>query len=87
MLALPDRAGETDWTLSTLHIAAGSLTGPSTWLLVGITLAGTLFRGTRSRTWPRLWAWASLAVSECSPNVVSISFRVDVCSNGPWWTT
>ena len=54
-------AGETDWTLSTLQIAAGSLTGPSTWLLVGMALAGTLFRANSLRTRPRLWAFASLA--------------------------
>ena len=64
--------------------AAGSLTGPSTWLLVGIAPAGTRCRGERSRTWPRFWAWASRAVSDSSPNVVSISFSVEVCSNGPW---
>ena len=43
-------AGETDWTLSALQTAAGSLTGPSTWLLVGMAPAGTGRRGERCRT-------------------------------------
>src|SRR5690348_7154913 len=37
--------GDTDWTLSALQIAAASLTGPSTWLLVGMTPFGTGRRG------------------------------------------
>ena len=49
-------AGETDWTLSTLQMAEMSLTGPSTWPLVGMALARTLLRGCRSRTSPRLSA-------------------------------
>src|SRR5580692_7697723 len=75
--------GETDCTLVALHTAAASFAGPGTWLLVGIAPAGTPGRGWSPRTRPRLSAWASLAVIVWSPNVVSISFRVDVCSNGP----
>src|SRR5580765_8492336 len=37
--------GATDWTLSALQIAAASLTGPITWLLVGMTPLGTGRRG------------------------------------------
>ena len=43
--------------------------------------------GEWSRTWPRFSACASRAVSALSPNVDSIIFSVDVCSNGPWCTT
>ncbi len=55
---LPRRTGggETDGTLSALQIAASSLTGPRTWLLVGIAPAGTGRRGWRSRTRPRFRA-------------------------------
>src|SRR5215470_7972111 len=79
--------GDTDWTLSALQIAAASLTGPMTWLLVGIAPGRTSLRGWRSRTSPRFRALASRAVSDGSPNVDSISFSVDVCSNGPRWRT
>src|SRR5215467_7009156 len=76
-------AGETDWTLAALQTEAASVAGPGTWSLVGMALAGTgLVTGWRS-TWPRSLAFASLAVSECSPNVDSIIFSVEVCSNGP----
>src|SRR5262245_31122268 len=79
--------GETDWTLAALHTAAASLAGPGTSLLVGIAPSGAPWRGCRSSTSPRFSALASLAVSDCRPNVVSISFSVEQCSNGPSWTT
>ena len=86
---LPFQPGgpETDWTL--FHAAdRRGIVDRSEYLAAGGDNAGRdPVPRNPSRTWPRLWAWASLAVSECSPNVVSISFRVDVCSNGPWWTT
>src|SRR5215472_14229601 len=70
--------GDTDWTLSALQIAAASLTGPMTWLLVGIAPGRTSLRGWRSRISPRFRALASRAVSDGSPNVYS---------NGPRWRT
>src|SRR5271165_6648220 len=81
----PARAGggETDCTLVALQTAAASFAGPGTWLLVGIAPAGTSGRGWSLRTSPRSSALASLAVSACRPNVDSMSFRVEVCSNGP----
>src|SRR5215472_18526281 len=79
--------GDTDWTLSALQIAAASLTGPMTWLLVGIAPGRTSLRGWRSRTSPRLRALASRAESDFRPNADSISFSVEVCSYEPWWTT
>lgn len=79
--------GETDWTLSAPQIAAASVTGPRTWALVGMAPSGTGWRGEWWRTSPRLRAFASRAVIECRPKVDSISFSVDVCSYGPWWTT
>src|ERR1700733_577892 len=80
--------GETDWTLVALHTAAASLAGPETSLLVGMAPGGTLSRrGKGSRTSPRFIAWASRAVSDCSPKVDSMNFRVEVCSKGPSWMT
>jgi hypothetical protein len=76
--------GETDWTLEALHTAAASLAGPGTSLLVGIAPGGTpRARGNCSRTSPRSRALASRAVSDCSPKVDSMNFRVEVCSKGP----
>jgi len=85
MGGLPKRtgAGETDWTLAALHTAAASLAGPGTSALVGIVARFTRWQGARSSTSPRLCALASRAVSDCRPNVVSISFSVEACSNGP----
>src|SRR5579859_3032283 len=79
--------GDTDCTLDALHTAAASLAGPGTWALVGTVPAGTGGRGQVSSTCPRSCACVSRAVNGCNPNVDSISFSVEVCSNGPWCTT
>src|SRR5215469_2171167 len=83
----PTGAGDIDCTLFALQIASASLSGPATWLLVGIVprAASGILAG-RS-TSPRFRAFASRAVSGCRPNVVSMNRSVDVCSNGPSDTT
>ena len=76
-------AGETDWALAALQNAAASLSGPGTWLLVGMVPAGTGRLSPCRRTWRRFLALASRGVSGCSPKVDSIIFSEEVCSNGP----
>ena len=51
-------------------------------LAAGRDGAGATGAAAAGRTWPRFIALCR-AVSGCSPKVDSISFSVEVCSNGP----
>ena len=50
LLPLTAGGGETDWTLPALQTAAASLSGPGTWLLVGMSPGGTGRRVSWRRT-------------------------------------
>src|SRR5215469_1437912 len=86
-LPVPTGAGDMDCTLLALQIASASVAGPGTSPLVGMLprAASGIFAG--NSTSPRFRAFASRAVSDLRPNVVSMNRSVDVCSNGPSDTT
>ena len=81
-------SGETDWTLSALQTAAASLTGPEH-LAAGRDRAGggTGGAGGARAPGPGSRRWRPGRSAAGRPKVDSISFSVEVCSNGPWWTT
>src|SRR5215469_17132325 len=80
---VPTGGGDTDCTLLALQMASASLSGPGTWLLVGMVPRAASGIRAGSSTLPRFCALASRAVRVCRPNVVSMNRRVEVCSYGP----